>query len=239
MELLTDIWAYVSNPASWQGRFALHNLAWQHVWLSAASTLIAAALALPLGLWVGHRGRGELPVVLTTNMGRAIPDFGIIILMLLWLGLGNGPVLVTLAALAVPPILINAYVGVRQVPDDARDAARGAGMTGWQVLSRVEVPVAIPLIMTGVRTAAVQVVATATLAAYIGGGGFGRLIFDGLAIGVARGRDRIILGALLVALLALATEFGLARLERALTPRGIRRELEDQTLVPNMKGSTS
>jgi osmoprotectant transport system permease protein len=232
MELFAEMWSYLSDPASWEGRFGLHNLAWQHVWLSVVGTGIAAALALPLGLWIGHRGRGEVPVVLVTNMGRAIPDFGIIILMLLWLGLGNGPVLITLAALAVPPILINAYVGVRQVPEDARDAAEGAGMTGWQVLSRVEAPIAIPLIMTGIRTAAVQVVATATLAAYIGGGGFGRLIFDGFAVGFERGRDRIILGALLVALLALATEFGLGRAERALTPRGMRRvAVEDQMLV--------
>jgi osmoprotectant transport system permease protein len=129
-------------------------------------------------------------------------------------------------ALAVPPILVNTYVGVRQADADAVDAARGAGMTGWQVLRQVELPLAVPLIMTGLRTAAVQVVATAALAAVVGLGGLGRLIIDGLAFGVTRGArpglPLVIVGSVLIAVLAVATELLLGRVERAVTPRGLR-----------------
>lgn len=222
MELLGEIAGYLTDPATYQGRFALHRLLWQHVVFSVASTLVAAAIALPLGLWIGHRGRGELLVVQVTNTGRAVPDFGIILLAFLLLGLGWSPVVITLAALAVPPVLINTYVGVRQVDPDVRDAAFGVGMTGWQVLRRVELPIATPLIMTGLRTAAVQVVATATLAGAIGGGGFGRLIFDALSVGFLRNRERVVVACVGVALLALAAEFGLGSLERRLTPPGAR-----------------
>ena len=219
MEVLTDALAFLADPSNYEGRFGLQNLLWQHILFSVASTLCAMAIALPLGLWVGHRGRGELLVVQVTNTGRAIPDFGILLLFATLLGLGFLPVLIALTALAIPPILINAYVGIRQVDTEVRDAAFGSGMTGWQVLRGVELPIAVPLIMTGVRTAAVQVVATATLAGAIGGGGFGRLIFDGLAI---RAFDRVLIASLAVAVLALLAEFGLSRLERALTPKGMR-----------------
>lgn len=223
-ELPSEILAYLSDPATWQGRFGLQHLAWQHVYFAVAAMLTACAIALPLGLWVGHRGKGEMLVVSLTNTGRAVPDFGIILLAMLVLGLGVRPVIITLAALAVPPILINAYVGVRQVDPDVRDAARGVGMTGWQVLRQVEIPSAVPLIMSGVRTAAVQVVATATLAGAIGGGGFGRIIFDAYAVGFARHRDRVVVACVAVAVLALAAEYGLGALQRRLTPAGLRRE---------------
>lgn len=224
MDLPSEILAYLTDPATWQGRFGLQHLTWQHVYFSVAAMLAACAVALPLGLWVGHRGKGEMLVVSLTNTGRAVPDFGIILLAMLVLGLGLLPVIITLAALAVPPILINTYVGVRQVDADVRDAARGVGMTGWQVLRLVELPTAVPLIMSGVRTAAVQVVATATLAGAIGGGGFGRIIFDAYAVGFARHRDRVIVACVAVAALALAAEYGLGALQRRFSPPGLRRE---------------
>lgn len=220
MELLSAIVDYLADPATYEGRYALQNLLGQHLYYMIASTLLAVAIAVPLGLWVGHRGRGELVVVNVTNIGRAVPDFGVLIIAFVWLGLNAGPVIVALVALAVPPILINTYIGVRQVDPDVRDSAEGMGMTGWQVLSRVEVPIALPLVMTGVRTAAVQVVATATLAGYVGLGGFGRLIFDVIAVGVRPNLDRLVVACVAVAALAVLTELGLARVERRLTPAG-------------------
>ncbi len=233
--LWADILAHLTNPATYEGRFALQNLFAQHIYYTLVATLIAAAIAIPLGLWVGHRGRGELGVVAAANMGRAIPDFGIILIAFIAFGLSVIPVFLALVALAIPPILVNTYVGVRQVDRDVVDAARGNGYTGWQILREVEVPLAIPLILTGLRTAAVQVVATAALAAYVGLGGLGRLIIDGLAAGVTRGDPppglaRVVIGCVCVALLAIATELLLGRLERALTPRGIRTRLEDSAL---------
>jgi osmoprotectant transport system permease protein len=242
VELLGEITAFLTDPASYQGRFALQQLLWQHIWYSVAAMAVASAIALPLGLWIGHRGRGELLVVTATNTGRAVPDFGIILIALLLLGLGALPVVIALTALAIPPMLINAYVGVRQVEPGIRDAAFGMGMTGRQVLRRVELPVAVPLIMTGIRTAAVQVVATATLAGAIGGGGFGRLIFDALRVGFAQGRARMVVASVAVAILAILTEVGLGRVERALTPRGLRQEAdpgaEDQ-LAPHLTRTAS
>lgn len=227
-DLLSGIAEFLADPDTYRGRSALQLLVLQHLYYTVAGTLIAAAIAMPVGLWVGHRRRGDLLAVSIANTGRAIPDFGIMLLALVVLGLGDGPVLIALVALAIPPILINTYVGIRQVDPDARDAGEGMGMTGWGVLRMVEIPNAVPLIMTGVRTAAVQVLATATLAAYLGLGGLGRLIFDGFAAGVVRGDrpglPRMVLGSVLVALLAIALELALGRLEHVLTPRGLRRD---------------
>jgi osmoprotectant transport system permease protein len=222
-----QIVAYLTNPASYEGRFAFQTLLRQHVWYTVVATAIAAGIAIPAGLWVGHRGRGETAVVAIANIGRAVPDLGIIFLVGFFVAaLSTIPIYVALVGLAIPPVLVNTYVGIRQVDPDARDAAVGAGMNGWQVLSRVELPLAVPLIMTGVRTAAVQVVATATLAGFVGLGGMGRLIFDGFAAGFTRGDrpglGRILIGSIVVALLAVLAELLLGRIERALTPRGLR-----------------
>jgi osmoprotectant transport system permease protein len=218
---------FITSPSTWDGsRYALHLLIVEHIGYAVVSAAVAALIAIPTGLWVGHRRRGELLVTAVANTGRAVPDFGIIILVFLVVGLSNLPVYIALVALAVPPILVNTYVGVQQVEPDVVDAAHGMGLTGFQVLRQVELPIAVPLIMTGFRTAAVQVVATATLAAYVGLGGIGRIIFDGFFAGVTRGArpglGRVIVGSVLVALLAVATELALARLERAVTPRGLR-----------------
>lgn len=225
MELIGEITAWLSDPANWEGRFGLPNLVLQHVTFSAVSILLALAIALPLGLWVGHRGKGQLLVVNIGNIGRAIPDFGIIVLaaviLLPIMGLTSLPVYIALAALAVPPILVNTYTGIDDVDRDLVGAARGMGMTGRQILWHVEAPVAIPVIMAGVRTAAVQVVATATLAGVIGQGGLGRPIVDAFSVGFRTGRARVIVASALVAVLAMVTEFALGALQRAITPRGI------------------
>lgn len=219
MAFAGDLLAWLTDPAHWSGPSGIPARLLEHVYYSVVATLIAAAIALPIGLWVGHTGRGGALAVNLTNVGRAIPSLGIIMLVYLAAGLGVVPVLVALAALALPPIVTNSYVGVRTVPPAVTDSATGLGLTGWQTLRDVEIPVAMPLIMAGIRTSAVQVVATATIAAFIGSGGLGRFIIDGLASQVL---SEVVAGALLVAALALVTEYGLAAVQKAVVPEGLR-----------------
>ena len=190
----------------------------QHLGYSLLATVIAAAIALPIGVLIGHTGRGAVFAVNLTNLGRAIPTLGIIILVFILAGFGIVPVLVALTALAVPPIVTNSYVGVRSVDPEVREAAEGMGMRGRQVLWRVELPVAMPLIMAGIRTSTVQVVATATLAAYVGLGGLGRYLIDGFS---QRDLPQVVGGAILVAVLALLIELALGRLQTLVVSRGL------------------
>ncbi|HEY9524119.1 MAG TPA: ABC transporter permease subunit, partial [Thermopolyspora sp.] len=174
---------------------------------------------LPLGLLIGHTGRGALGVVVLANAARALPTLGLLVLIVLLVGVGTTwPVLVPLVALAVPPILVNTYEGVRGVDEDLRDAAYGMGLRGHQVLLRVLVPVALPLILLGLRIAAIQVVATATVASYVGLGGLGRYIIDGLA---TKDFPSTIGGAVLVALLALTVQVGFTMIQRLIVSRGV------------------
>lgn len=218
MEVLADILAWFTDAANWEGSNGIPVRLLEHLWYAAVSTGVALAIALPVGLWVGHTGRGGAVAVNVANVGRAVPSFGVIILMVVLAGLGFLPVLVALASFAVPPILTNTYTGVRGVDAQVRDAAEGMGMTGGQVLRRVEIPVAMPLIMAGVRTSAVQVVATATLAAFPGLGGLGRYIINGLAV---QDYAQVAAGAILVAALALLVEGVLAGLQRLVVSGGL------------------
>lgn len=223
--------AWLTDPANWQGPGGLLTRMVEHAGYSAGATLVAALIALPPALWLGHRGRGHLLAVQLANIGRAVPTFGILLGSFAAFGYGLLPVYAALVALAIPPIVVNTIVGIGQVDRDVREAAEGMGMRGTQVLLRVELPVAAPLVMAGVRTAAVQVVATATLAAVVGLGGLGRPIVDGLAQGAyyaPQPRAMVMAGALSVALLALLTEFGLGAVERALTPAGMRAARPDR-----------
>jgi osmoprotectant transport system permease protein len=178
--------------------------------------LLAALIALPIGLYIGHTRKGTFLAVSIANLGRAIPSFAILALSVPFLGIGFKPTIVTLFVLAIPPILTNTYVGVEGVDRDAVESARGMGMTGGQILRRLELPLSVPLMLAGLRTSAVQVVATATLAAYIGWGGLGRYIVDGFATGDT---VEVVAGAILVALLAIVTELAFGFIERALSPR--------------------
>ena len=221
LSVLTDLWQWLGDPARWQGANGIPIRVWEHLGYSIGATLVATAIALPLAFWIGHTGRGGLLAVNIANVGRAVPTFGLILAAFVIFGLNLIPVYIALVLMAIPPILTNGYVGIREVDPEVREAAEGMGMTGWQVLWRVEVPVALPLIMTGIRTSAVQVVATATLAAFVGLGGLGRFIIDGLAQGAQyspSARSMVIVGAALVAILAVATELLLDRVERALRP---------------------
>ena len=193
---------------------------WEHVQLSAAAMALALAAALPLGIWLGHLHRGSFVAVNVANIGRALPSLAVIAVGLVFLGVGFANVTLALVVLAVPPILTNAYVAVDGVETDAVEAARGMGMTRWQIVRRVELPLALPLIFAGVRTAAVFVVATATVAAVAGGGGLGDIIVNQASYGL----EGVVGAAICVSGLALAADVGLGLVQRLLTPPGLRTE---------------
>lgn len=219
LELLRQVLSWFADPARWTGSDGLLARLAEHLEYSALSTVAAALIALPIGLAIGHTGRGAFLAINATGFGRALPTIGVVTLVFLASGLSLWPVYIALVVLAVPAIVTNTYAGMAAVPRELRDAARGMGMTGWQRLWQVEVPVAAPLILAGIRLAAIQVIATATMAAYVSFGGFGRYLFDGLA---QRDLPQVLAGAISVAVLAIATDLLLAALQRALTPRGLR-----------------
>jgi osmoprotectant transport system permease protein len=218
-----EVVEWFTDPLHWEGSFGIPARVREHLITSGVSVLIAALIALPAAMYIGHRRRFEFLVVSVANLGRAIPSFGLLFLAVLVLGLGlDSPpelrpaILIALVLLAIPPILTNTYVGIQNVDSDTLEAARGMGMTEGGILGGIELPLAAPLIVGGLRTAAVQVVATATLAAVVGGGGLGRFILDGFATG---DDAQIFGGAVLVALLAILTEVAFALLERLVAPR--------------------
>jgi osmoprotectant transport system permease protein len=218
VNVINDVLAWLTDPAQWSGPDGIPVRTLQHLWYSLVATAIAAAIALPVGIFIGHTGRGALTVINLANQGRAIPALGILFLMFFLFGFGVVPILAALTALAIPPIVTNSYIGVRSVDRDVREAAEGMGMRGRQVLWKVEVPVAMPLIMAGVRTSTVQVVATATLAAVVGLGGLGRYLIDGLA---QRDLPQVVGGAILVAVLSLVTELVLGRVQTLVVSDGL------------------
>jgi osmoprotectant transport system permease protein len=221
MNTLMDALRWLTDPANYSGPGGIPTRVIEHIELSAQPVLLATLIALPVGLYVGHKKRFEFAAISVGNIGRAIPSFGLIAILwvptLSWPGvLGYWAVFIAMVLLAIPPILINTAVGIRNVDPDTVEAARGMGMTGRNVLVRIEIPLALPLIITGLRTASVQVIATATLGAITSVGGLGRFIIDGLAV---RAMDRILGGAILVAMLAILTEVTFGTLEGLLSPR--------------------
>jgi len=209
---------WLSSSAQWHGEDGIpHRLA-QHLAYSGISLLAAAIIGLALGLLGGHTGRGGFAVSSLVNLGRAIPTIGLVILIFNQVGLNSTPVLLALVALAVPPILVNTYEGIRGVDPDIKDAARGMGLTGSLVLWKVEVPMALPLIFLGLRTAAVQVVATATIMAVPGFGGLGRYIVDGLA---RNDYELVIGGTVVIVILAILVQLLFAALRRFIVSPGL------------------
>jgi osmoprotectant transport system permease protein len=235
--LLVQTVDYLRDQARWRGTSGITTRLLEHIQISFVAVAAAVVLAVPISLWLGHKRRFGLLIVNVSNVGRAVPSFAILVVGNEMLGRNERPVIglvsvfLALVALAVPPIVTNTYVGVAEVADDVRDAARGMGLSEGQILRRVEIPLAIPLIMAGIRTTAVQVVATATIAAQLGAGGLGRFIIDGFATRQSGGFVRVIVGALLVALLALATELVLGLVQRLLTPRGLRAQRRSRNPV--------
>ena len=221
MSFLSFAWNWLKAPAQWHGAGDIPIRLLQHLGYSGLSLLVAALIALPAGIWIGHTGRGGVVVVNIANAWRAIPTLGLLVLMVVLIGFSVLAWLVPLVVLAIPPILVNAYEGVAGVDPGLRDAARGMGMTGWQSLRKVELPVALPLIMLGLRTGAIFVVATATIAAEIGLGGLGRYIIDGLS---QSNYAEVAGGAVLVVLLALLVQVIFVGLRYLVVPAPLRIE---------------
>ena len=194
---------------------------WEHIVLSGAAISVALLIAVPLGVLLGHLHRGSFIAINLSNVGRALPSLAVIAIGLGFLGFGFTNVLVALVVLAVPPILTNAYVAVDEVEQEAVEAARGMGMTPWQILRRIELPLALPLLFAGIRTAAVYVVASATLAAIAGGGGLGEILFNQASYRV----EGLVGAAIVVSLLAFAADALFGGVQRLLTPRGLRTEV--------------
>jgi osmoprotectant transport system permease protein len=202
----------------------------EHIWLSLASLAVALVVAIPLGVWLGHLHRGSFLAINVSNVGRALPSLAVISIGLGLLGVGFTNVTVALVILAAPVMLTNAYVAVDRVDQDAVRAARAMGMTPLQVLWRVELPLALPLIFAGIRTAAVYVVATAPLAALAGGGGLGDIIVNQPTYGP----EGVVAGSLAIAALAFATEGVFALLQYLVTPRPLRRHAKEALLEPTV-----
>jgi osmoprotectant transport system permease protein len=222
--MIQSIIEWLLTPASWSGPGGIGERLWEHVLYSGIIMAIAIVIAVPLGLYIGHTGRARWAVTFANSL-RAVPSLGLLFAMTLLVGpLIKSelafviPSIAVLVLLAIPPILSGAYAGVNSVDPAARDAAHGVGMRSSQVLTRVEVPCAMPLLMSGIRSATLQVVATATIAAYVGLGGLGRYLIDGLASG---DYVRTAGGAVLVAVLALAIDGLMALVERSVVSPGL------------------
>ena len=228
MTFLADVARWFLDPASWQGTGGVPARVLEHLSLSVWPVALAAAIALPLGVTLGHRNRGAFLAISVANVGRALPSFAVLVVgvpvsIKLGLGLSYWPAFAALFLLAIPPMLTNAFTGVREVDPGTVESSRGMGFTEGQVVRKIEIPLALPVIITGIRVSAVQVVATATLAALIGGGGLGRYIIDGLA---TRDLVQVFAGALLVAVLSVITEGFFSLMERFFVSPGIGRKAE-------------
>jgi osmoprotectant transport system permease protein len=211
--------SYLFDSANWNfASGSIPQLILSHLWYVLLALLIGTAIALPIGLWIGHTGRGSFIAINAGNAGRSLPTLGLLMLMVTLLGLGLTPVLIALTVLAIPPILTSAYAGIRSLDPRVVDAARGIGMRPWQVLTQVELPMALPVLMSGFRSAVLQVVATATVAAAVGLGGLGRLLIDGLSV---NDYSRVLAGAIVVAALAVALDLLLALAQRWIVSPGL------------------
>lgn len=227
--------AWLTDPANWSGPNGIPVRLGEHVTISVLSLLIASAIALPIGLWIGHTGRASTLAINTANIGRAIPSLAAIGLLVPItqaidpeLGFKVYPTLIAMVILAVPPILVNAYAGVSGVDRELVESARGMGLRERQILRGVELPIALPIVVGGIRSASVQVIATATLGAIFGFGGLGRYLVDGVA---QNDLGQLYGGVFLVAVLALTAEGGFALVQRLLTSPGIRRSRSSEGVV--------
>lgn len=247
---MDGIIAFLTDPKNWEGTLGIPNRLTEHLVLSGLGVLVAALIAMPIGLYIGHTNRGSSLAINLANIGRAVPSFAMMVIPLP-LTLSLAPILgysptfglvflppfLAMVFLAIPPLLVAAYAGLRSVDRELIEAGRGMGLRERQILTRIELPVASSIIVGGFRTATLQVIATATIAAILGGGGLGRFIFDGLNQGLA-GRSSIYAGAILVTALAVGVDLLLARLQTALTPKALRKAGGASTRGP-MPGSRS
>jgi osmoprotectant transport system permease protein len=243
VHFLVDVWHWLTSGDQWHGGEGVPHLLANHLRVSISSLVVSAAIAVPLGAWLGHRGVGGVVAINIANIGRAIPIYALLVLAVQIFGItsprgfgwtGSFVAFVPLVLLGIPPMLTNSYIGVRDVGDELVDAARGMGLSEGEILRRVEIPVAMPLIMAGIRTAMVGIVATATLASFTGVDTLATPIYIGLNT-----NDNVAVfgGALLVALLAVVADLALALVQRrvvspGLRPRGTRRHAGVVMLPP-------
>ncbi|HEY7175007.1 MAG TPA: ABC transporter permease [Micromonosporaceae bacterium] len=215
---------WLNDPLNWTNPGGILDELRTHLVITALSLLIACVIALPLGIWFGHVGSGGGVVVAFSNGTRAIPTYALLAVIYVAgvAGIGASSAVPALAIFGIPPILANAYTGIRQVDPEVRDAARGMGMSGTQLLGHVELPLAVPYIAAGIRTAAVQIVATATLASLVAGGGLGDIIYAGFGLTIAQGGGQILAGGVLVAVLALIVNAVLGVVVYFVTPKPLR-----------------
>lgn len=216
--MIAEILAWLADPAHWSGSGGVVAQTLRHLYYCVLSVVVACLIAIPSGVYIGHTGRGSVLVVGLGNAMRALPTLGLVTLLVLGFGMGVTPALAGLVILAIPAVLSGAYAGVRNAPADAVDAAEGMGMTPRQVLWQVQLPTALPLVLGGIRSAMLQVVATAAVAAYVGLGGLGRILLDGLKIS---DYAQMASAAIVIAVLAVLLDLALAGLTRLLVPRGL------------------
>lgn len=219
MNIFAELGEWFADPGNWTGSDGVPARTLEHLTYTGLGLLIACVIAIPLGAMVGHTGRGAFLVVGLTNALRALPTLGLVIIVVLLTAVGLGPVLFALVVLAVPPVLAGTYAGIRAVDPSVVDAARGVGMREREVLLQVEMPNAMPLIIGGIRSATLQLVSTATVAAFVAIGGLGRYIIDGLAV---YDFAEMLAGAVLVAALAIALDLLLAGVQRLVVSDGLR-----------------
>jgi osmoprotectant transport system permease protein len=236
VSFLLEVIAWLTAPEHWVGSDGIPNRIGEHLLLSSLTVVVAVLIALPLGIIFGHTGRGGFIAINIANLGRALPSLALLALMLpvalsLKLGLGFWPTFFALVPLGIPPIMTNCYVAVRGVDRDVVEAARGMGLRERQVLSSVELPIAAPLIIAGIRNSAVAIVATATLGALVAGGGLGRYIVDGLA---RQEYPRLFVGAVLVALLCIIVELAFGVFERGTISAGLKTASDEADI--NLQG---
>ena len=228
-----NLFEYLADPANWTGPGGIWDLLLQHLGYTVASVGLAAVIAIPLGIVIGHTGRGSFLVIGLSNAARAIPTLGLLVLVVLLLGTGIGPIIGVLAILALPPVLTATAAGIRGADHEAVHAARALGMSELQVVAKVEWPLALPLVISGLRSATLQVVATATVAAYSSGQGLGRLLITGNA---TRNYPEMFAGAFLVAVLAIVLDILLGGLgwlaSRHASPGGRRRMVSEPSKIP-------
>lgn len=221
MNLFAEAFAWLFSPERLQGQYSLAVLLGEHLYYTVLSVVIAAAIALPAGWLIGHTGKGREIAVAVSGAARAVPSFGLLVLLVLVLGVLRTPLaaVITFVLLAIPSLLAGAYTGFEAIDRRTVDAARAVGMTEWQIFTKVELPLGMPLLVGGIRSALLQVIATVTIGAYVNLGGLGWPIIQGIPL---RRFDQVLAGALLVAVLALIVDLLLALAQRAVVPTGIR-----------------
>ncbi|KQO65311.1 ABC transporter permease [Curtobacterium sp. Leaf261] len=241
--IIQEAFAWLFDPANYPGSNGIPTRLWEHVWITLLAVAIATVVAIPIGFAIGHTGRVRSFTISLSGGVRALPTLGVLTLVGLVFGIGLTAPLVALVILAIPSVLAGAYAGVESVDRGAVDAARAMGMTEWQILWKVEVPLGLPLLIGGIRAAVLQVVATATLAAYVGAGGLGGYLFAGINL---QDYGQMLGSSLIVIILAIVFEIVFAVLERSVVPAGVsgrtsrrRQDAAERVRTPLPEGNPS